>query len=556
MILLDDTTTKLQLTTSAAETVNVVVSYDEIADVPNRVSPRSQETAITTATTTDILAVPATSRQRRVRHIVITSTTGTTSVTLLKDVNGTDFQIGGTVALAVGEWMVVDSDGVFSIYDATGKLKVQTGGGGGGDALTTDPLSQFAATTSAQLAGVITDETGTGALVFANTPTLVTPVLGVATATSVNKVALTAPATAATLTIADGATLTVSASATISNGTHSGTNTGDQTSVSGNAGTVTVADAGGDTTTWVLLGTSQTGNLSPATDAGLTYNATTNALTATTFVGALTGNADTVTTNANLTGPITSVGNATTVADAELAALAGLTSAADKVPYFTGSGTAALADFTAAGRALVDDASASAQRTTLGLGTLATQSSVNNGDWIGTDLAITNGGTGASTASAAIDNLGLWHTLFKTADENRSSTTTLADDGTLVLSLSASTKYCLRAKIFTNIANATMDFKFATNFTGTTTGTVATTWRAMAGGVATGTSAETQGIASGQISSTGIVAATSGVGHIYIEQAIQVNGTGTWSFQWAQNTSNASNATVLAGSYIEYAVVQ
>jgi hypothetical protein len=52
--------------------------------------------------------------------------------------------------------------------------------------VTTDKLSALAATTSAELAGVISDETGTGALVFANTPTLVTPVLGVATATSIN----------------------------------------------------------------------------------------------------------------------------------------------------------------------------------------------------------------------------------------------------------------------------------------------------------------------------------------------------------------------------------
>lgn len=66
-------------------------------------------------------------------------------------------------------------------------------------------------------------------------------------------------------------------------------------------------------------------------------------------------------------------GNPTVSLSAALSTIGGLTPAADRLPYYTGAAAAALATFTAFGRSLLDDADAAAGRTTLGLGTMATQ---------------------------------------------------------------------------------------------------------------------------------------------------------------------------------------
>jgi hypothetical protein len=75
--------------------------------------------------------------------------------------------------------------------------------------------------------------------------------------------------------------------------------------------------------------------------------------------------------NSNTTKSDVGLGNVTNIvaqpADADLTAIAGLTSAADKGIQFTGAGTAGVYDLTAAGKALLDDADAAAQRTTLGV---------------------------------------------------------------------------------------------------------------------------------------------------------------------------------------------
>jgi hypothetical protein len=82
--------------------------------------------------------------------------------------------------LASGKVLKINGTEVLSATQYTGNAATVTNG-----ITTASKISALAATSSSELAEVVSDETGTGALVFANTPTLVTPVLGAATATSI-----------------------------------------------------------------------------------------------------------------------------------------------------------------------------------------------------------------------------------------------------------------------------------------------------------------------------------------------------------------------------------
>jgi hypothetical protein len=99
------------------------------------------------------------------------------------------------------------------------------------------------------------------------------------------------------------------------------------------------------------LGTDTTGNYVQSLVAGTGITLTNDS--------ASEGGTPTIAVTANTYQPL----------DAELTAIAGLTSAADKLPYFTGSGTASTTDITGAARSILDDTTTGDIRTTLGVGT-------------------------------------------------------------------------------------------------------------------------------------------------------------------------------------------
>lgn len=115
---------------------------------------------------------------------LVTPTLGTASATTINKVTLTAPATGSTLTIAEGKTLTASNTLTFTGTDSSSVAF----GGGGTVAYTANNLSVFAATTSAQLAGVLSDETGSGVAVFGTSPTLTTPAITTSATLSNNNI--------------------------------------------------------------------------------------------------------------------------------------------------------------------------------------------------------------------------------------------------------------------------------------------------------------------------------------------------------------------------------
>lgn len=127
MIVLNDSTESLVVTLGGANSHDFLVAHEVLSagGRKNDGEPKEQNTnvAATTANTA-ILAAPATSTRKVVKKISVRNmTANSTTVAISKRVSTTNYAIGPTFTLASGESLVMDEEGRYTMYNATGTKK-------------------------------------------------------------------------------------------------------------------------------------------------------------------------------------------------------------------------------------------------------------------------------------------------------------------------------------------------------------------------------------------------------------------------------------------------
>ena len=174
----------------------------------------------------------------------------------------------------------------------------------------------------------------------------------------------------------------------------------------------------------------------------------------------------------------------------------------------------------------------------------------------GTSATVTNTGTSSAavfdfTIPRGADG-GVWTTIEKTADQTRTATVTLAADSALAFSMAANARYLIRLEVWFDTTSAA-DFKF--RHVGPASPTLVRLQRQtiIAGGSAFTNVGVDTAFSAADVTVNSI---NSGGGYVSINGIVHNGATaGTFSFQWAQNSSDAGNTIVRAGSYLEYSVV-
>jgi len=141
--------------------------------------------SVTTTSTPTFAGINYSGSTSGAANVIAPAIAGTTTITLpgatgtLATINGTETFTNKTLTSPVLTTPNIGTPSSATLTNATG-LPIATGISG----LGTGIASFLATPTSSNLISAVTDETGTGALVFANTPTLVSPVIGTASGTS------------------------------------------------------------------------------------------------------------------------------------------------------------------------------------------------------------------------------------------------------------------------------------------------------------------------------------------------------------------------------------